>query len=88
MQFVIQISARSTADDCAGWTIKGVLKDTSSGVSIVGSTTKEFWGDSIFTGGEVDVSICVGTGHLAIGGTGISGKTIRWSAVSHLCWTS
>ena len=88
LQFVIQISARSTADDCAGWTIKGVLKDTSSGVSIVGSTTKEFWGDSIFTGGEVDVSIGVGTGHLAIGGTGISGKTIRWSAVSHLCWTS
>jgi hypothetical protein len=88
VQYLIQISARSTVGDYAAWIIKGAIKDTGSGSSLLGPNTKEFWGDSAFSGDEIDAYVAPGPGQLAIGGTGISGKTIRWTATSHLCWTS
>ncbi len=83
--FLIQVSAKrtETSMECAGYILKGVIKNDSGTTSIVGSVTKEVIAEDD-ANWDVTAEADNTNEALSIKVTGASGKTIHWVAVCHL----
>ena len=81
--FSIKVSAYNSTDNQAAWWIirGGIRRDASNGTSLVGSLITENGAESSLSGASVAVAADDTNEALEIQVTGITSKTIRWTAV-------
>ncbi len=80
-QFQIQVVARGISGACGGWNIRGVCKNDSGNVSVLGTPIVEPWDNGGLSGASIALSGVVSSLRLLVNGS--SSEALNWHAVVH-----
>jgi hypothetical protein len=78
--FNVRVVAYAAASTVAGWNIRGVIKNNTATVSLVGSNASENWKDSALLSANASVVADDTNKTLSVQVAGIASTTIRWVA--------